>query len=87
MQPIRMQQEHEKLTTLEIDAGLAQAYAEPFIPRYDLFPVQRPDGTYATVKRKLSLDLLVSHLRGFVTLGAYALDADSQARWICLDAE
>ena len=30
---------------------------------------------------------MVSHLQGFVTLGAYALDADSQAHWICLDAD
>ena len=70
-----------------VSPELARTFAETFIPRYDMFPVQRPDGSYVTLKRKLSLDLIISHLQGFVTLGAYALDAESQAGWICLDAD
>ena len=70
-----------------VSPELARTFAETFIPRYDMFPVQRPDGSYVTLKRKLSLDLIISHLQGFVTLGAYALDVESQADWICLDAD
>ena len=83
----RMQKEHEQPNHPELDRGLARAYATTFIHRYDMYPIQRPDGSYITLKRKLSLDLIASHLQGFVTLGAYALDTDSQARWICLDAD
>ncbi len=79
----------ERIRTPEqtISPELAQAFAGTFIPRYDLYPVQRPDGSYVTLRRKLSLDLIISHLQGFITLGAYALDVESQARWVCLDAD
>jgi len=82
-----MHTEHERPHHPEVDRGLARAYAATFIPRRDMFPVQRPDGSYVTLKRKLSLDLIAAHLQGAVTLGAYALDARSMARWICMDAD
>ncbi len=82
-----MHTEHEQNYHPEVDRGLARAYAATFIPRRDMYPVQRPDGSYVTLKRKLSLDLIAAHLQGAVTLGTYALDARSMARWICLDAD
>ena len=82
-----MPKERNRKPEQAVSPELARTFAEIFIPRYDMFPVQRPDGSYVTLKRKLSLDLIISHLQGFVTLGAYALDAESQARWICLDAD
>ncbi|MFC1959382.1 CHC2 zinc finger domain-containing protein [Chloroflexota bacterium] len=82
-----MHKEHEQTTNLEVDRGLAAAYAATFISRYDMYPAQRPDGSYITLKKKLSLDLIVSHLQGTITLGAYALDTNSRAHWLCLDAD
>ncbi|MFC1960028.1 CHC2 zinc finger domain-containing protein [Chloroflexota bacterium] len=82
-----MREEHEQPNNREVDPQLATAYAATFISRYDMYPAQRPDGSYITLKKKLSQHLIVSHLQGYITLGAYALDADSQARWLCFDAD
>lgn len=71
----------------ELEPELVHSFARTFIPRFDQFPVQRPDGHYVSLKKQLSLDLLTAHLHGFVTLGAYALDTQSQAKWICMDAD
>lgn len=49
--------------------------------------MQLEDGRYITVKKYLSLDHITAHLKGFITLGAYALDEESKAKWICLDAD
>ncbi len=64
-----------------------RGYASTFIARVDQHPLQRPDGRYISVKKPLNLRLVASHLKGEVTLGAYALDANSQAKWVCLDAD
>lgn len=83
----------ERLKQVELDPGLARAYAATFIPRWDRYPLQRPDGRYTQIKEALTLEFVMAHLTGHytdgapVTLGAYALDARSRARWICLDAD
>ncbi len=82
---IRMGREHEP--PAELDPGLVAAYAATFIPRFDRYPLQLPDGRYVTLRRQLHLDLVTAHLKGLITLGAYALDAQSQARWVCFDAD
>lgn len=71
----------------ELDREFVRAYAAAFISRSDRYPVQRADGRYISLKKRLTLDTVAAHLRGSVTLGAYALDATSRARWICLDAD
>ncbi|MCZ7554566.1 MAG: CHC2 zinc finger domain-containing protein [Anaerolineales bacterium] len=62
-------------------------YAKTFIPRQDCYPIQTEDGRYLTIKRRFQLDYLQAHLKGIMTLGAYALDERDQARWLCLDAD
>ncbi|MFC1960619.1 CHC2 zinc finger domain-containing protein [Chloroflexota bacterium] len=84
---MRKEHEPEQPTNREVDPNLATAYAATFISRYDMYPAQRPDGSYITLKKKLSQNLIVSHLQGYITLGAYALDTNSQSRWLCLDAD
>jgi len=74
-------------TEAEPPPELVRAYADTFIPRYDLYPIQLRDGRYVTVKKPLELALVHKHLRGALTLGAYALSPASMARWICLDAD
>ncbi|MCI0711035.1 MAG: CHC2 zinc finger domain-containing protein [Chloroflexi bacterium] len=77
----------EILNRPDLEPGQVEAFAQTFIPRRDCFPKQLPDGTYVTVKKSLDLNLVAAHLYSTVTLGAYALDQDHQARWVCLDAD
>jgi len=74
-------------SNMEIDPVLLRGYADAFIPRFDRYPLQLPDGKYVAIKHPLTLDLVANHLRGSVTIGAYALNEKSRARWICLDAD
>jgi TOTE conflict system primase-like protein/CHC2-type zinc finger protein len=71
----------------ELDAALVERFAASFIPRRDCYPWQQPNGKYVTVHKPLTSHLLVGHLKGALTLGAYALDSASMAHWICLDAD
>jgi hypothetical protein len=77
----------EQPSNRELNPRLVEAYTSTFISRRDAYPQQLPDGTYITVQQPLTLSLVEAHLRGQVTLGAYALDYNSMARWVCLDAD
>ncbi|MCZ7538799.1 MAG: CHC2 zinc finger domain-containing protein [Anaerolineae bacterium] len=72
---------------MPIDRETLTAYAHRLIPRFDCYSEQLATGRYRAVKESLTLDMVEAHLRGEQTLGAYALDAQSRARWICLDAD
>jgi hypothetical protein len=78
----------EWLPKHELDPELVTAFAGTFIHRSDCYPIQLDAGTsYVTVKKPLTTELLIGHIRGVVTLGAYALDEESRAHWLCLDAD
>jgi hypothetical protein len=77
----------ERPPKVELDLDLVKAYAETFIPRFDLYPMQMADGSYICVKKPLDLAYVSLHLQGNPTLGAYALDVHGRAKWICLDAD
>jgi hypothetical protein len=77
----------ERAPLPDLDRDLVRAYANTFIARRDVYPVQRADGRYVSLKKRLTLGTVAAHLSGTITLGAYALDADSRAQWICLDAD
>lgn len=83
----------ERLRSFELDPQLSRAFAETFIPRWDCYALQLPDGTYVQKREPLVLQHITKHLTygrsGFkpFTLGAYALDEESQARWVCFDAD
>lgn len=78
---------------MELEPELFRAYADTFIPRWDVYPRQLPNGRYTQIKEPLTIDMVASHLtnhhRGLhpLTLGAYALDKENNANWICLDAD
>jgi hypothetical protein len=80
-----MRAEHQPKTDLERD--LVMAYAATFVPRFDLYPLQLKDGSYTLVNRELYPDLIAAHLKGFITIGAYALDTQNHAKWLCFDAD
>ncbi len=77
----------ERPARVELDRGLVVAYGATFIPRDDLYPLQLEDGSYIVIKRTLHPDLIAAHLKGLITIGAYALDPESQAQWLCCDAD
>lgn len=58
-----------------------------FFHRSDVFPVQRPDGTYAPVHRPVTDEDIARHLAGEVVLGAYQLAQDNSVRWACFDID
>lgn len=89
---------HEAEPRREVETALVSAYAQTFIPRWDRYPIQLATGTnrgtYIQVAKPLTLETVSSHLLGHrfkdvspITLGAYALDEYSQAKWICFDAD
>ncbi len=81
-----MRQEQYK-PQLEIELTLLKGFATTFLSRSDMYALQRPDGNYVAVHKPLDASLLSKHLRGQLTLGAYALDTEDRAKWICLDAD
>ena len=66
---------------------LASGLANIFVQRRDCYARQLDDGSYVCIHKPLHKHLLVSHLNGEITLGAYVLDQDSRARFAVLDAD
>jgi hypothetical protein len=64
-----------------------RALGERFLQRRDLYARQLDDGRYVAVYEPLEVRHLVAHLRGELTLGAYVLDAESNGRFLVLDAD
>lgn len=71
----------------EFEMEIVNAYTSTFIQREDCYPIQLEDGKYATVKKTFHINLITAHLQGRLTLGAYALDTNHTARWLCFDAD
>lgn len=80
-----MLQERRKVE--QIEPAIVDAYIQTFVPRLDCYPVQLGNGRYIAVKRELTTTLVEAHLLGHITLGAYALDTQNRAKWICFDAD
>ena len=78
---------HEQEPYHELNSSLITAYTATFIPRTDVYPLQLGNGRYVSIKRTLYPDLVAAHLKGLITIGAYALDTQSQAKWLCLDSD
>jgi hypothetical protein len=77
----------ERRRTPEYEPASLEAFSSTFLNRRDAYPLQQPDGTYVAVKRPLTHQLLAGHLIGGITLGAYALDEQSRAKWVCFDGD
>lgn len=83
----------ERLRSVELDPLLSRAFAETFIPRWDCYPLQTESGSYVQVREKLTLSHIFKHLTNVrlgykpFTIGAYALNEKSQAKWVCFDAD
>jgi hypothetical protein len=66
---------------------LVRDLAKVFVMRTDVYPRQMDDGSYVCIRKPLKEWHLVSHLEGRITLGAYVLNRDSQARFVVFDAD
>lgn len=70
-----------------IDAALVAAFASLFIHNADHYAVQQRNGSYWHVPEPLTLDLVVAHLAGRITLGTYLLDRASCCTFAVFDAD
>ena len=83
----------ERARHLELDPELVRAFASSFIPRWDTYSKQLPDGSYVRLlsqgrtAKPLSMAQVEGHLKGLLTLGAYMLAPDSTTDKICFDAD
>src|SRR5947208_1856885 len=77
----------ERSNKPEIDPSIVTAFTTTFISRHDQFPIQLENGTYVTVEKPLTEKLIYAHLRGYITIGAYALDSNGWSSWLCFDAD
>lgn len=77
----------EKQANPEQLQRLAKAVADVFIHRWDLYSKQTNDGRYVCVHKPLTQAHLETHLRGDITLGTYLLNAESNGRFLVLDAD
>ena len=75
---------HIPKTELE---SLAARFGKNFIQRLDLYPRQVENGSYICIHKPLMSYHLRAHLQGKLTLGAYVLDQDSNARYVVFDAD
>jgi hypothetical protein len=66
---------------------LAEILSDTFIQRRDLYARQLANGSYVSVRKPLTEKHLIAHLKGTMTLGAYVLSPDSQARFVVIDAD
>lgn len=79
----------ERLRLPELNVHDVRMFAQTFIPRWDGYPMQLADGSYIQVKNPLTMHHVIRHLTHtrHMTLGAYALDSNNNAKWVCLDAD
>lgn len=77
----------ERKPLSELDPSAVEQYAETFLARRDFYPRQTDSGSYFVVEKPLHTGAVMAHLRGIMTIGAYALSAENQAKWLCFDAD
>src|SRR5258708_25095304 len=77
----------ERRQNTELDEKVLAGFAATFISRRDMYPVQVENGTYITVQKTLTDTVVAAHLKGYITIGAYALDLNGWAKWLCFDAD
>jgi CHC2-type zinc finger protein/TOTE conflict system primase-like protein len=67
--------------------AMAEALAATFVNRQDCFAVQTDSGQYYSVKENLTVNHIVHHLKGNMTLGTYLLGSDGKAKFAVIDAD
>ena len=76
-----------RLQTQELDPTVISAYAATFISRDNYHPRQKDNGGYFVIEKRLHIGVVMAHLHGVMTIGAYALSSSDEAKWLCFDAD
>ncbi|MEP7288461.1 MAG: hypothetical protein ABI947_22140 [Chloroflexota bacterium] len=71
----------------ELDPTLIADFAATFVSRDDYYPRQKDTGAYFVVDKPLHVGVVMEHLRGVLTIGAYALSPTHEAKYLCFDAD
>src|SRR5688500_2378506 len=78
-----MKKEYEKNELTAMAEGLAKT----FVNRQDCYALQLDNGQYYSVKEDLTINLIMRHLKGEVTLGVYLLGLEGKAKFTVIDAD
>jgi hypothetical protein len=60
---------------------------QTFFNRRDAYALQKKDGRYFYIQEPLTLELVLQHLRGEITLGSYLLSAKHRCKFAVIDAD
>lgn len=66
---------------------LAKLFASKFIARPDIHAIQRSNGDWNPVEQKFSMDLLLKHMAGDISIGHYMLNADGNVKLFAFDID
>jgi hypothetical protein len=66
---------------------ISKGIFDTFINRRDAFAFQLDDGRYFATHREITIQHVMGHLKGNLTLGVYLLDADNAAKLSVIDAD
>jgi len=70
------------------DKGQIEDLRRYFVNRDDTYATQNPDGSYFRIDAPLTDDVLLSHLKGEVTVGTYQIEpGKSTVKWLCFDVD
>lgn len=77
----------ERQPRTELAPSVVAEFAATFLSRTDFYPRQTDVGGYFVVDKLLHVGVVMAHLRGVMTIGAYALSPTNEAKWLCIDAD
>jgi hypothetical protein len=66
---------------------LAKLFAGKFIARPDVHAIQRANGDWNPVESKITMDLLLRHIRGEISIGHYMLNREGQVKLFAFDID
>ncbi len=69
------------------DLNTIRNFGRVFFNRTDEYALQTPEGSYYLVKRQVTQRLIMSHLRGRLTLATYVLGKDDTSKFAVLDVD
>jgi hypothetical protein len=64
-----------------------QQFGRVFFNRTDEYAIQTPEGSYLFIQRQVTVRLLISHLKGRLTLGTYLLSKEATSKFAVLDVD
>jgi predicted transcriptional regulator len=66
---------------------LVEAISDLFIARTDTYGRQNEDGSYTRIEESLGPEVIMQHLDGETTVGAYQLSKENNVKTICFDVD